>query len=121
MKKIKTTKDKRWKYIKIDNLKECEELSPKEIDYIIIKHPPKEDEDEWKECDGKNIIEEIRNKYQKKNLWILLIAPDHTCIYNPEKAKAKYIMGSPESVFHHLLQRDWEYSVSLKEKNKTNI
>jgi hypothetical protein len=30
-------------------------------------------------------------------------------------------MGSPESVFHHLLQRDWEYSVSLKEKNKTNI
>jgi len=106
MGKIKTTKDKRWKYIKIDNLTKCEEIAPREIDYIIIKHPPKEDDAEWKECDGQNIIEEIRNKYQNKNIWILSISPDHTCIYNPCRAKAKYIMGSPESVFHHLLNRD---------------
>ncbi len=47
MEKIKTTKDKRWKYIKIDNLTKCEEIAPREVDYIIIKHPPMEDDVEW--------------------------------------------------------------------------
>ena len=106
MEKIKTTKDKRWKFTKIDKLEDCENISPKDIDYIIIKHPPKEDDSEWKECNGHNIIEEIRNKFKKKDIWIILISPDHSCIYNPKKGIAKYIMGSPESVFHYLLNRD---------------
>ena len=107
MNKTKTTHDKKWKYIKINNLEESKNIDLRDTDYLIVKHPPQEDDTDWKECDGQNIIEEIRNKYQNKNIWILSISPDHTCIYNPSKAKAKYIMGSPESVFHHLLNRDW--------------
>jgi len=106
MNKTKTTHNKRWKYIKINNLEESKNINLRDIDYLIVKHPPQEDDTDWKECDGENIIKELRDKYDKKDIWIIFISTDHSCIYNPSKKKANYLMGSPEGIFRHLLSRD---------------